>query len=156
MSENIREAIPSKDAKPYGRLQIKKAKEGFGPKTDLLIKKTEKWEDRLRRKSITLIAENNSGDIIGTSGAQILKDGKTANLRGLYVLPEERRKGLGTKLVRETLTLLRSRGVETVLTEIDVGNTGSLIQHLALGFEVLSTVKDGLGKHYKKLRLALY
>jgi N-acetylglutamate synthase-like GNAT family acetyltransferase len=155
MSEGIREVIPSKDAGSYGSLQRQKAQEGFGPKADLLITDDMKWESRLKRSDLKLVAEGPDGKIIGVSGAQILKDGKTANLRGLYVLPEERGKDLGTNLVKRMLELLKSNGVSTVVTEIEVTNRTSLTQHLKLGFKEVELITDRQGRQYKKLQISL-
>lgn len=155
MVEIIREVNPAVDAGSYGELQRIRSAEGFGPPSNLQILDPGKWESLLSRKALTLVAVAEDGRIVGTSGAKILKDEKTANLRGLFVLPEYRNQGIGTALVKGTLDQLRTAGVATVLTEIETGNEHSMEQHRKIGFTPISEIVDQQGKTYTKLQLFL-
>ncbi len=149
----VRLADPKIDAAAFGELQRRKSQEEI-TELDHKPEKTN-WESVLSRDALILIAKNEEGKIIATGGTKILKDQQTANWRGLYVLPEERRKGVATSLVKEMLRLLANRGIRRVITEIEGNNTASLIQHKKIGFSEYEEATDQQGNHYHRLEIFL-
>jgi len=57
-----------------------------------------------------------------------------AFLEGLYVAPDERRKGIARSLVREVAAWARERGCTELASDALLDNTASHAVHRALGF----------------------
>ncbi|HSW37665.1 MAG TPA: GNAT family N-acetyltransferase [Candidatus Saccharimonadales bacterium] len=66
-----------------------------------------------------LIAER-EGEVIGT--ASIMEDGSRAFIFGLAVAAEQQRQGVGSQLMAEAESLLKSRGYEEVHILVDDGD----------------------------------
>jgi L-amino acid N-acyltransferase YncA len=149
MPEYIRPINPQTDVQGYAELRRARAQEGYGSKEELTLPDAA-FESQLQRKALHVVAENSSGKMIGINGAALLKDGVSANLRGLYIVPEERGKGTGKRLVETMMTLLREKGIKTIYTEIENDNARSILLHLSLGFVQYETVTDKQGKKYER------
>jgi GNAT superfamily N-acetyltransferase len=60
--------------------------------------------------------------------------GKTMVAHGTYVRPKYRRQGLGPALFRSGMEALAERGIDALLSSVDVGNTTSERNAQAAGF----------------------
>ena len=93
-----------------------------------------------RRKSITLVAEFPSGSefaggIAGFAVAQPIRN--IGRILTLDILPEARRLGLATHLMRECEERLRACGCRQVYLETAVNNEPALLLYEKLGYEIL-------------------
>jgi aminoglycoside 6'-N-acetyltransferase I len=71
--------------------------------------------------------------------AQGCETDRVAYLEGWYVVPEERRKGVGRALVRAAETWGRAAGCVEFASDTSPGNLGAIRAHVALGFENVGT-----------------
>jgi ribosomal protein S18 acetylase RimI-like enzyme len=81
--------------------------------------------------SCFLLAETNTGQVVATSLAVLLPDDTTIALSRLYILPTYQRGGLGTRLLRETLTAF---GAKLVTLEVAPENTQAIAFYVRHGF----------------------
>ena len=93
-----------------------------------------------RRKAITLVAEypadsEFAGAIAGFAVAQPIRN--IGRLLTLDILPEARRSGLATRLMREIEMRLRAGGCRQVYLETAVNNESALRLYQKLGYEIL-------------------
>lgn len=80
-------------------------------------RRTNYWRnliDEPRSRSVTLVAENDAGDVVGFAHSGEPEDAETdpidAELSTIYLYPEEFGKGYGTALWQESATRLRELG----------------------------------------------
>jgi ribosomal-protein-alanine N-acetyltransferase len=93
-----------------------------------------------RRKAITLVAEYASGtDFAGGIGgfvvAQPVKE--VGRILTLDILPQARRLGLATRLIRECEGRLRAAGCQRVYLETAVNNEPAIRLYGKLGYQIL-------------------
>ena len=96
-----------------------------------------------RRKAITLVAEypagsQFAGEIAGFAVAQPIRN--IGRILTLDILPEARRSGLATRLMREIEMRLRAGGCQQVYLETAVNNEPALRLYQRLGYEILRTL----------------
>jgi [ribosomal protein S18]-alanine N-acetyltransferase len=63
--------------------------------------------------------------------------GEVADVQRVLVAPRARRRGLGSRLVRELVTHAAHEGVRRVLLEVSADNMAALACYVALGFRVI-------------------
>ncbi len=96
---------------------------------------------QLRQPLETLLAMNSSGDPVGfaelsiRSYAEDCATDHVAYLEGWYVVPEARRQGVGTALVRAAEQWARSQGCTEFASDALIDNQVSAAAHRALGFQ---------------------
>lgn len=96
---------------------------------------------QLREPLTTLLALNASGDAVGfaelsiRSYAEDCVTDHVAYLEGWYVVPEVRRQGVGTALVRVAEAWARSQGCTEFASDALIDNHVSAAAHRALGFQ---------------------
>lgn len=96
---------------------------------------------QLREPLATLVALNSSGDAVGfaelsiRSYAEHCVTDHVAYLEGWYVVPEVRRQGVGTALVRAAEEWARSQGCTEFASDALIDNHVSAAAHRALGFQ---------------------
>jgi len=138
---------------PLVKRFLKSAKKG-----DFLPRKKEK-KGRLKRylissKMFILLAVDGE-KIIGYHSYKI--DGKEGELRGLGVLPDFRRKGIGRKLNMKSLSHMSSRGVKRVISKTWEKNRKSQGLLLSLGFKKYREIKkdriNGESTYWYRLNL---
>jgi [ribosomal protein S18]-alanine N-acetyltransferase len=93
-----------------------------------------------RRKAITLVAEfalgtEFAGGIAGFAVAQPVK--KVGRILTLDILPQARRFGLATRLIRECEANLHAAGCQQVYLETAVNNEPAIRLYSKLGYEIL-------------------
>jgi aminoglycoside 6'-N-acetyltransferase I len=95
---------------------------------------------QLRQPLATLVALSSSGDVLGfaelsiRSYAEDCVTDHVAYLEGWYVVPEARRQGVGTALVRAAEEWARSQGCTEFASDALIDNDVSAAAHRALGF----------------------
>jgi ribosomal-protein-alanine N-acetyltransferase len=96
-----------------------------------------------RRKAITLVAEfPAAGDLDGNiAGFAVSQPARTiGRILTLDIVPQARRYGLATRLMRQCEHRLRSSGCEHVYLETAVNNEPALLLYRKLGYEILRTL----------------
>jgi len=88
------------------------------------------------------LAERN-GELLGCA-AMILRDGERGQLRWVLVDPAARGVGLGKTLVKRALDYARRQGCSQVFLETTDGLTESQQLYEALGFKVVSNIREEL------------
>jgi aminoglycoside 6'-N-acetyltransferase I len=89
----------------------------------------------------TLVALRSSGDVVGfaelsiRSYAEDCVTDHVAYLEGWYVVPEARRRGVGSALVRAAEEWARSQGCTEFASDALIDNEVSAAAHRALGFQ---------------------
>ena len=99
-------------------------------------------EEKLAVDDLIFVAEEN-GAILGA--CQVGYDGHRGWLYGVAVAPDQRRCGIGTRLVDTALEALRLRGCGKVNLQIRAGNTPVAEFYRNLGFEVEDRLS--MGRH---------
>ena len=88
-----------------------------------------------------LVADRGDGTLAGfvEIGSRPYAEGcdtsPVAYLEGWYVDPDDRRQGLGTRLVKAAEAWALSHGYREIASDTELGNETSLNAHLALGYE---------------------
>jgi len=90
-----------------------------------------------RRTSFTLVAARRADR--GISGFIVACSGVTGHIITIDVIPEVRRSGLGSLLLRAAEDRLRVAGSQTVSLETAVDNTGALSFYKRHGYSVVGT-----------------
>jgi ribosomal protein S18 acetylase RimI-like enzyme len=99
-------------------------------------------EEKLAVDDLIFVAEG-GGKILGACQAGY--DGHRGWLYGVAVSPDQRRRGIGTKLVTTAIEALRERGCIKVNLQIRSGNTGATKFYQSLDFEVENRLS--MGRH---------
>lgn len=99
-------------------------------------------EEKLAVDDLIFIAEE--GEVI-LGACQAGYDGHRGWLYGVAVAPQQRRRGIGSRLVETALDALRQRGCGKVNLQIRAGNTGVAEFYRSLGFEVEDRLS--MGRH---------
>jgi ribosomal-protein-alanine N-acetyltransferase len=82
--------------------------------------------------------------------------GELADLNRLVVAPAHRRRGIGTRLVRAGLDVVRAAGAKAATLEVDYTNEPAIALYQRLGFEQLTVRDDYYGPGRPALILKLY
>jgi len=96
---------------------------------------------QLQQPLAALVALSRSGDAVGfvelsiRSYAEDCMTDHVAYLEGWYVVPEARRQGVGTALVRAAEEWARSQGCTEFASDALIDNQVSAAAHRALGFQ---------------------
>ncbi|KPQ14458.1 MAG: ribosomal-protein-alanine N-acetyltransferase [Rhodobacteraceae bacterium HLUCCO18] len=95
----------------------------------------------------TLLASDNAFAVCRPDGFALLRvSGEEAELLSLDVLPEARRRGLGSEILREALHEAQARGACEVYLEVDTENAAALALYDRAGFVTRGTRK----RYYRK------
>jgi RimJ/RimL family protein N-acetyltransferase len=86
-----------------------------------------------------LVAAHAGSELVGFSRFALSPRLGTWWCRGLEVVPEWQRRGIGTRLLRFGLDHLAGRGVTEVRSSTSPGNLPSRLTHLKAGFRLLAT-----------------
>lgn len=93
---------------------------------------------------LVLVADSGNGELFGFLEASIrpfVEDCHTDHvgyLEGWFVVPEQRRKGIGRELVQNAESWARQKGCTEMASDAEVGNESSLEAHGRLGYAVTS------------------
>lgn len=94
-------------------------------------------DEYFKKRAIALVAETEAaivGQIFAFESENPWKT-RTASIWFLGVAKEQRRKGIGTKLLEECLSRLKALGYTDVEMVVDDGNTGAEKLYAKLGFK---------------------
>lgn len=94
------------------------------------------WEgDRHRaRPEDRLLVAMDRGQVIGYASVTLAPEGQ-ATLEYVFVTPNYRRWGIGTRLIEQCLDLARSSGMESMVAQVEAGNPAVAV-YLKAGFRV--------------------
>ncbi len=95
----------------------------------------------LREDALFLVAEDETGEILGYCGSIISLD--EADITNVCVREDRRKKGIGKMLVERLITETKKAGVAAWHLEVRESNEGAIRLYESLGF-----VQDGLRKGY--------
>ena len=111
-------------------------------------------EEHLRREirsADAVVAVSETDDVLSGFAHAVL-DGEEGTILRLYVLPRERRSGIGTDLVEFTVAELEDRGVDRVFALALARNDVAAEFYGATGFERIRTEKTTIaGERYDEL-----
>lgn len=88
------------------------------------------------RADYGVVAHDIRGQIIGCADVFLSGPGsrREAEVRNVFVRPEDRRKGVARALMQEAIVLAKARGVGTMRLEVDMANRAAVKLYLNLGF----------------------
>ncbi|MFW6040015.1 MAG: ribosomal protein S18-alanine N-acetyltransferase [Gemmatimonadota bacterium] len=103
------------------------------------------WSDAtfrglLRRRSTALLVAEQAGEVVGYAVLWFAAD--EAELGDMAVLPEERRRGLGRRLLDGALTEATRRGAKRLYLEVRESNTAARSLYRRAGFEAVGRRSD--------------
>ena len=85
-----------------------------------------------------LVAESESGTVVGYCVASY--EGEIAHLLSIAVLPEHRRRGIGTALIRRVIAIM-SFAAKAMVLEVKIRNTEAIKLYEELGFQSVETLE---------------
>jgi phosphinothricin acetyltransferase len=119
------------------------------PKT---VEEQKPWFESHDSKHPIFVAEQDNA-VVGWASLSKWSDrcaySDTAEI-SVYVKEEHRGKGIGKKLMQETLTQGRKGGLHAVIARISESNEASVRLHEAFGFEHVGTMRE-VGRKFGKL-----
>ncbi|PGS53440.1 GNAT family N-acetyltransferase [Bacillus sp. AFS041924] len=74
----------------------------------------------------------------------------------IYVNNEYRKRGIGSSLMKEIISIAKERDYKTLIAGIDAENQNSIAMHKTFGFEYSGTIKKAGYKFNRWLDLAFY
>ncbi len=86
-----------------------------------------------------IIVADDRGTLVGYAGLHMHPDRREAHITHVFVLPNRRRWGIGSHLIRHALHAAREMGARLVTTQISAGNVG-IVVYLKQGFEVCGMI----------------
>jgi ribosomal protein S18 acetylase RimI-like enzyme len=103
----------------------------------------EKMKDTLSGQDMRFIAKK-GGKIVGQLKVVLHKNHQShvATLKGLYILPEERRQGLGLGLVEYSISKL-PKNIKLITITIDFKNKETIKLYKKIGFEKYGLLEKG-------------
>jgi len=84
-------------------------------------------------------------EVVGFSQSLVLPEDGTATILWLHVDPDNRDKGVGTTLLKQTQALLSDRGVERISAEVLADNERGCAFYEANGFETVTSRETEIG-----------
>lgn len=93
---------------------------------------------------LVLVADLGKGKLVGFLEASIrpfvedCESDHVGYLEGWFVIPEYRRKGIGSSLVGAAETWAKQKGCTEMASDAEIGNEGSIGAHTHLGYEETS------------------
>src|SRR5262245_36811695 len=131
--------------------------EAFG-RTPEEVDSVEVWTERLRidaQSHLDFLLGAFEGDtLVGTVGCHRDRGAKHRHIAyvwGMYVVPEQRGKGLGRRLLLAALDRIRAwRDVEEVWLDVTIGNAAARALYASCGFKSIAIKPRALkvGEHY--------
>jgi len=107
------------------------------------------WGDLLR------VAESDSGALVGYALGALGAEAGEAWILSAAVLPEQRGRGIATRLTRDLLDVLRSRGARGVRLTVHPENHGAIRLYERLGFQTIGRDADYYGPGDPRLLMRL-
>jgi len=95
-------------------------------------------------EAVCLVAESEAGEPVGyllakiTDRPSVMVERKCGSVFDLLVLPEHRGRGVGSRLLREATSRLRSKGAETLSLSVAAGNPEAIRFYERLGMRVVN------------------
>ncbi len=89
-----------------------------------------------------LIVALDRGKVVGFAHMTLLRGEGQARLHQVFVLPHYRRWGIGTALIRQSVTFARVQGLARLLAEVDANNVG-IGAYLKAGFRACGFLNPG-------------
>ncbi|HLE54863.1 MAG TPA: N-acetyltransferase [Thermoplasmata archaeon] len=83
-------------------------------------------------KALTLVEETKEGKLLGA--LMLLFEGAACRVLSVAVVPEARRRGIGTKMMQATEDAARERGSSVVRLEVSTQNLGAVEFYRGLGY----------------------
>lgn len=105
------------------------------------------------KNSIVLIAYTDH-DLCGTACITILKDKKNNSFayhEHIFVSPECKRKGIGTKLLKEHIEISKDYGCSYILSDTAINAKSSVKWHLKNGFKLIGLHSFSSTDYYSKV-----
>jgi ribosomal protein S18 acetylase RimI-like enzyme len=86
----------------------------------------------LRNERCLTLVEEDHGKPLGA--LMLLFDGRSCRVLSVAVVPEARRRGLGTGMMKATEEIARKRGCESIRLEVSTANQGAVEFYRQLGY----------------------
>lgn len=103
------------------------------------------WFDSRASGGYPFIVAERDGEVVGfaTYGPFRSKSGYALTVENaVHVAPDQRGRGIGTKLMQALLTDACERGFHAMVAGIDGDNEGSIRMHRRLGFEIVGRMPE--------------
>ncbi len=138
--------VESSDREAWLRLRAKlwpdRSPEDLARESDSFLRGGDLWRfGALSIPFLVLVAERSGDELVGFLEASVrpfadkCRTAPVGYLEGWYVVPEWRRRGIGSTLVRAAEAWVRSRGCREIASDARVENSLSERCHRALGYE---------------------
>ena len=95
-------------------------------------------DDYLESERVALVAEDETGEIVGFALGKLDDYPGVGHLSDLYVAPGARRQGAARELIRRVTELLREDGAKVITLGVQIDNTNAKVAYERLGFQVES------------------
>ena len=111
-------------------------------------------DEYMRDPHRSIIVADDRGTVVGYAGLHMLPHQQEARITHVFVLPNRRRWGIGSHLIRHALQTARRKGARLVTTQITAGNV-AIVVYLKQGFEVCGMFTRPAGNGPRRTWLTL-
>ncbi len=99
----------------------------------------------IERDDTFVLAAIEDDKLIGSAMCMISQERGEGRIASVAVLPDSRRKGIGSKLLEGCERGFMNRGLTVSELEVDVGNEPAIALYLSKGYEVRGLIEDFYG-----------
>ncbi|WP_445491030.1 GNAT family N-acetyltransferase [Niallia sp. 03133] len=118
-----------------------------------------KWYKQKREAGFPILVMEEDNKVVGFATYGTFRPWpafKYSIEHSVYVHKDARKKGIGTILLKELISIAEKEGYKTIVAGIDADNEKSIIVHKKLGFYHSGTIHNAGYKFGKWLNLAFY
>lgn len=125
-------------------LSLKNESKAFGSSYEEELKfSDQRWKERLMDKNTLTIYYYENNVIVGTARSRITNN--KANITGVYISPNSRRKGISEKMIIFLIKELTYLNINTLYLSVNKTQKPAINLYLKVGFKIIGEEKTKMG-----------